>query len=66
MRTSSFCFSLIGVDALFVLVSLTKTIDAGDSTFFSYDFFADITKFIVSFVIFFSSLALLELGFCGD
>ena len=67
MRTSHFCFSSLGVAALFVLVSLTKILDAVDLTLFPSTFSLPLQN--LSLVVsssFFSSLALLKLGFCGD
>ena len=51
----------------FVLDSLTKTLDGGVSTFFLSIFSLPLQN--LSLVVsssFFSSLTLLELGFCGD
>ena len=67
LRNSSFCFSLLGVAALFILDSFTKTLDDGDSTFFPSTFSLPLEY--LSLVVsssFFSSLALLKLGFFGD
>ena len=64
--TSSFCFSSLGVVALFVLDSTIKTPDGGASTFLSSSISVPLQN--LSLVVsssFFSSLALLELGFCG-
>ena len=59
-------FSSLGVATLFALDSLIKTLDGGVSTFLSPSFSVPLqnSSLVVSSS-FFSSLALLELGFCG-